>query len=108
MKVPFTAFAIMLVLGGAAAAQTGAPPPGAAATPGKFDQACGADIQQFCPTAQTKKDKHQCIKQNKAKLSQTCSAFLAEKKASRQEKKQDQQGAAPQTPGQPSSAQQPH
>jgi hypothetical protein len=51
---------------------------------------------------------HACLKENKAQLSQTCSAFLAEKKEKRQEQKQEQQGAPSQAPGQPPSGQPPH
>ena len=42
-----------------------------------FKQACGADIQKFCSTAQTRDDRHACVKANTDKFSDTCKTFLA-------------------------------
>jgi len=42
-----------------------------------FHQACGADVEKFCSTAQTRDDRHACVKANTDKFSDTCKTFLA-------------------------------
>ena len=44
---------------------------------GGFMEACGADIQQFCSSAQTREDRHACIEANRDKFSQACQSLLA-------------------------------
>lgn len=44
---------------------------------GAFRAACGADLQSFCASAQTRDDRHACVEANKAKFSQGCQSFLA-------------------------------
>jgi hypothetical protein len=92
MKASSMALVFAFVLGGVVAAQAQTPPPGGAPA-GKFKDACAADLQKFCPAAQDRKAQHQCIKQNKANVSQTCSAFLAAKKAEKQQEKAEQSTA---------------
>lgn len=74
--------------------QTGGPPPPMGAP---LRQACGADIQSFCPMAQTPRDRNLCLRQYQDRISSTCSSFLAERRAQRMQRLQSQ-GAAP---GQP-------
>jgi hypothetical protein len=96
MKVTFAAMIFVLALGGSATAQNqgaGAPPPSSGH--GKMAQSCGADLQKFCPTAQDRKARKKCIRENKSQLSQTCSAFLAEKREKHEEKKQAAAAASP-------------
>jgi hypothetical protein len=95
MKVSFAATLFVLTMSGTVAAQAqGAMAP---VTMGNFKEACSADVQRLCATAQTRKDQHKCIKQNKAQLSPGCNSFLAEKRAQHQQMKQQQgaQGAQP-------------
>lgn len=89
MKASFAASLLVLALGGSAYAQGQSP----AATPAMdFMQACSADVQKLCPSAQTHKDQKTCVKQNKPQLSPSCRSFLA---ARHEEKMQEkQQGAA--------------
>jgi hypothetical protein len=42
-----------------------------------YKAACGADTQTYCSSAQTKDDRHACVKANKDKFSDTCKAFMA-------------------------------
>jgi hypothetical protein len=43
---------------------------------GEFQAACGADMQSFCASAQTRDDRRACVQTNKAKFSQGCQTFL--------------------------------
>jgi hypothetical protein len=91
MKMSFAATFLVLTMGGAVAAHAqGAMTP---AVTGNFKEACSADVQRLCASAQTRKDQHKCIRQNRAQLSPGCSTFLAEKRAQHQQMKQ-QQGAS--------------
>ena len=110
MKASFAAIALTVLLAVPAAAQTVTPPAGPdsgapAVTPvsGSFRQSCGADIQNLCPAAQTRKDQRQCIHQNRERISPTCGTFLAERRAQRQQMRQQmmQQPAAQGAPGGP-------
>ena len=95
MKVSFPATLLVLAMGGAVSAQAqGAMTP---AAKGNFKQACSADVQRLCASAQTRKDQHKCIRQNRTQLSSGCSTFLAERRAQHQQMKQQQesQGASP-------------
>jgi hypothetical protein len=94
MKIVFAAIVFTLALGGIANAQSTAAAAAPAAPKMKFAEACGADIQSLCPTAQSRKDKHKCIRSNREKISQTCHAFLVEKHAEKKAAKQAQQTAA--------------
>jgi hypothetical protein len=94
MKASLAAALLAFAFVGSALAQgQGSAPPPAAPTM-NFKQACSADVQRLCATAQTRQDQHKCIKQNKAQLSPSCSSFLAEKHEEKMQKKQ-QQGAVP-------------
>lgn len=42
-----------------------------------FENACGADLNKFCPSAQGRHQIHECLKQNEASLSASCSEFRA-------------------------------
>lgn len=64
---------------------------------GPFRQACGADIQNLCPTAQTPRDRNLCLRQNPDRISGTCSSFLAERRARRMQRMQSQGAAAGQS-----------
>lgn len=79
MKTPFILAAVGLMIVGSAFAQDqdSAPPSGPPPAGGRFMQACGADVQALCPTAQTGKDRHMCLAQNSDKVSPACNAFLA-------------------------------
>jgi hypothetical protein len=66
------------------------PPP---AMHGAFRQACGADMQALCSTAQTREDRRACMRANKDKLSDGCKSFLA----SRMEHWRGSDSAEPQT-----------
>jgi hypothetical protein len=44
---------------------------------GAFKAACGADVQTYCASAQTRDDRHACIKTNMAKFSDSCNSFMA-------------------------------
>jgi hypothetical protein len=55
-------------------------PPAGAPQHGAFKAACGADIQTYCASAQTKDDRHACVKANKDKFSDSCKAFMASRK----------------------------
>jgi hypothetical protein len=84
-----------LAIGGAAYAQDQGPPPDASVPAMSFRQACGADAQTICPSAQTMKDKRVCLKANLDKASADCNTFLANNKAMRQDKMQDQMQGPP-------------
>ena len=43
---------------------------------GQIHQACAADFQKFCPNAQSREDRHQCLQGNKDQLSDDCKAAL--------------------------------
>ena len=44
---------------------------------GEFRAACGADVQTYCASAQSREDRHACVEANKSKFSQGCQSFLA-------------------------------
>lgn len=45
---------------------------------GAFLAACGNDLKTYCPSAQSREDRHACIEANKDKLSDTCKTFLSD------------------------------
>jgi hypothetical protein len=97
MKTMTTAVVLVIALGGSAYAQgTLGPSP-----VGNFNRACGTDVQSFCPAAQTPKDRHQCVRSNKDKLSDSCKTFLADRRAQRQQ----MQAAAQSGPASPPQSQ---
>ncbi len=67
---------LALLMAGPAVAQD-QPAAGDEGHHGRFRAACGADVQTYCASAQTRDDRRQCIIANKDKLSDTCKAFLA-------------------------------
>ena len=67
---------LVLLMAGPAVAQD-QPAAGGEGHHGRFRAACGADVQTYCASAQTRDDRRQCIMANKDKLSDTCKAFLA-------------------------------
>ncbi len=102
MKASLAAACFVLALGGSAIAQAqGSATP--AAPMMNFKQACSADVQRLCATAQTRKDQKKCIRQDRAQISQPCGTFLAEKRAQRLARK-EQQGAAGAPASTPSAA----
>jgi hypothetical protein len=44
---------------------------------GAFKAACGADMQTYCASAQTRDDRHACMQTNAAKFSDSCKSFMA-------------------------------
>lgn len=44
---------------------------------GEFQAACGADMQQYCASAQSRDDRRACVQANKDKFSQGCQTFLS-------------------------------
>src|SRR3984957_3498311 len=44
---------------------------------GQFMQACGADMQNFCASAQSRDDRRTCVMANKDKFSDSCKSFMA-------------------------------
>lgn len=94
MKASLAAALFVMVLGGNALAQgqTSAPPAM------NFQQACGVELQKFCATAQTRRDQHKCIKQNRTQLSPSCSSYVAARRAQRHLEKQQRDTAPAQTP----------
>jgi hypothetical protein len=59
----------------AAFAQTPAPQQGGGMR-GQFMQACGADMQNFCASAQSRDDRRACVMANKDKFSDSCKSFM--------------------------------
>jgi hypothetical protein len=43
---------------------------------GEFTAACGADMQTYCASAQSRDDRRACVQANSAKFSQGCQTFL--------------------------------
>jgi hypothetical protein len=43
---------------------------------GHIRQACAADLQKFCPNAQSRDDRRQCLQSNKDQLSGDCKKAL--------------------------------
>ncbi|MGD0866764.1 MAG: hypothetical protein ABSA49_14540 [Rhizomicrobium sp.] len=85
MKTTLLNLSLILTLASAGAAfaqdQTQMQGPAAGAPQhGAFKAACGADLQTFCASAQTKDDRHACVKANKDKFSDSCKAFMASRK----------------------------
>jgi uncharacterized protein YdeI (BOF family) len=78
MKTSTLAFLLALLFGASvtAVAQSQNQPQGEAGH-GAFRQACGADIQTYCSAAQSRDDRHACIKANTDKFSDTCKSLLA-------------------------------
>jgi hypothetical protein len=99
MKASLAAALLMFALGGSAFAQA----PGSAPPPAKpsmnFRQACSMDVQKLCVGAQTKRDQHKCIRQNRAQLSPGCSSFLAARRAEKMQEKQQQGATSAPPPG---------
>jgi hypothetical protein len=60
-----------------------------------FTQACGADIQKFCPNMQPGPDMRTCVRSNEKSFSDPCKAFLDRMRSMRQQHSQGG-GAAPQ------------
>jgi hypothetical protein len=71
-----TLFTLLLATGAATAAfaQNSPPPQGG---PSGFMQACGADIQNFCASAQNRQDRRACVEANKDKFSDSCKSYMA-------------------------------
>ena len=88
MKAMITAAFFAFVLGGSAYAQE----PAATSLAGNFNQACSADVENFCATAQTQKERRQCIRSNRSKISDSCRTFLANRRALHQQKQASAQG----------------
>jgi hypothetical protein len=88
MKTTLLSLSLVLSLASAGAAfaqsQMQGPPPAGAPQHGAFKAACGADIQTYCATAQTKDDRHACVKANKDKFSDSCKAFMASRRGTGQ------------------------
>ena len=42
-----------------------------------FREACGADLQTYCPNATSRDERRACVQQNKDKFSDGCKAFMA-------------------------------
>lgn len=57
-------------------------------------QACGADIEKFCPNLQPGPDMRACVRKNYAALSDGCRSFLDQMRSQRQQQG-GQGGAAP-------------
>ncbi len=78
MKKSTLAFSLALLLGTSvtAVAQNQNQPQGEAGHDA-FRQACSADIQKYCSAAQSREDRHACIKANTDKFSDACKSFLA-------------------------------
>lgn len=57
-----------------------------------FREACGADIQKFCPNLQPGPDLRACVRKNLASLSDGCKSMLQQMRSMRQ---QQQGGGAP-------------
>jgi hypothetical protein len=102
MKTAMTAIVFVLALTGGAYAQESGP--AASGLAGNFMQACGADVNNYCSTAQTKKDRRQCIRSNKDKISDTCRTFLADRRALRQQKQAAAQSGPVSQPQSPQSS----
>jgi len=43
----------------------------------QFMDACGADMKNFCGSAQSREDRRSCMMANRDKFSQSCKAFMA-------------------------------
>lgn len=65
--------ACLLVAANAAFGQITTP----AGMKGPFGQACGADMANYCASAQSREERRSCIEQNKDKFSDTCKNFMA-------------------------------
>jgi len=94
---------VALMIGTGALAQDNQASTGGSGGAGGFKQACGSDAQSLCSSAQTPKDIRKCIRQNRQKVSNTCSSFLAERRAERLQRKESQPYQQP-PPGQPAMA----
>lgn len=42
-----------------------------------FREACGTDLQTYCPNAKSRDERRACVQQNKDKFSDGCKAFMA-------------------------------
>ncbi len=62
---------------------------------GALRQACGADVQKFCPNMQPGPDIRACIRKNFASLSDPCKSALQQMRAQRQQQQSQGGGAAP-------------
>ena len=81
MKTTLLSLSLVLSLASAGAAfaqdQTQMQGPAGGDQHAAFKAACGADIQTYCASAQTKDDRHACVKANKDKFSDSCKSFMA-------------------------------
>jgi hypothetical protein len=81
MKTALLSLSFVLALAGAGSAfaqdQSQMQGPPAGGNHGAFKAACGADIQTYCSSAQTRDDRRACVKTNKDKFSDSCKAFMA-------------------------------
>lgn len=77
MKLSIVAVSLGLAVGAvtAASAQDQSQPQGGGH--GAFMQACGSDMQTYCPQAQTRDDRRACVHANRDRFSDACKSFLA-------------------------------
>jgi hypothetical protein len=85
----------VLALSFAAGVAFAQPPAGGGARGAGLRQACGADVQKFCPSLQPGPDLRACVRKNYASLSDPCKSFLEQMRAQRQQQS-PAGGAAPQ------------
>jgi hypothetical protein len=74
MKLSIFAVSVALSIGVAGAASAQGQGGGDHAA---FAQACSADLQTYCASAQSRDDRHACIQANKDKFSDSCKSFIA-------------------------------
>ena len=81
MKTTLLSMSLVLTLAGAGAAfaqdQSQMQGPSGGGNHGAFKAACGADVQTYCASAQTRDDRHACIQTNRDKFSDSCKSFMA-------------------------------
>jgi hypothetical protein len=81
MKSTLLSLSVVFALAGAGAAfaqdQSGSQMQGGqGGHHGEFRAACGADMQTYCASAQSRDDRRACVQANSAKFSQGCQTFL--------------------------------
>ena len=78
MKV-FASTLIAAAMGFSGAALAADPPAGGDTGGGHsgFREACGADLQTYCPNAKSHDERRTCVQQNKDKFSDGCKSFMA-------------------------------
>lgn len=74
------AASFVLALSGAALAQDQAAAPQGGHGGGAFRAACGQDMQTYCGSAQSREDRHTCMKAKKDKFSDSCKSFMASRR----------------------------